>query len=217
MFVFLICLCDLVFYFNDLQLKAIFSKKKLGWPWKGPLGLVLKRTVGISSVVGVANHNRDHVSTQPRARQAPPPSPSGFRNTCRKDNRGFFVWIWYAGRDIYSSLGDSSIGGTLRRDDCFLPDRCLERIAGSFFPPHWNIRSVPLSPIPHCLGQPRWYRPFPGVLSPPAGSVGRHRYAGTPNRPGWGILFGGIAIDPHEEGPRTEDRDELLWRRVYEK
>ena len=38
MFVFLICLCDLVFYFNDLQLKAIFSKKKIG--------LALKRAVG---------------------------------------------------------------------------------------------------------------------------------------------------------------------------
>lgn len=37
---------------------------------------------------------------------------------------------------------------------------------------------------------------------------------------GGGILFGGIATDLHEEGPRTEDRDGLLWRqqrRVYEK
>lgn len=129
MFVFLICLCDLVFYFNDLQLKAIFSKKKIG--------VALKRAVGfgprkerwniISGWVGVANQTRDHASTQPpRTRQAPPPPPSPlrFQNTCRGSSRGFLVWIWYAGRDICSSLGDSRITGTLRHDDCFLPGRC---------------------------------------------------------------------------------------------
>lgn len=97
--------------------KQSFRRKKLEWPLKGQLGLVLERNVGILSVVewgSLIKPGTTHPLNHHR----------GFQNTCRGGSRGFLVWIWYAGRDICSSLGDSRITGTLRHDDCFLPGRC---------------------------------------------------------------------------------------------